>query len=447
MKRIFAGLMGLMLATTAVTALAAAPSYEEDNGRLRFYANGNAIILDEGTTTDYTVVYVDNNKDGAVDAGDTMVEITGATGAYDATGYDLSDYSIFGGANTDLTANTQITMLGGTVGLIYGANYNSDLTGNVIINLQGGEVLNQVYGGGVGCNSVGDVEMTYGPQSYVKWVGYAGGVSNSSTTGNVTVNVDSMAEVGRVFVGGNDSTVTSTEAPIVIGDTDKVDTEKNIVIDSTTPTETPTPTPDPSEPPVVTGGTIVVEQEEAMEGEEVMVDIVLEDNPGLAAMKLTVDYDETALEFVSVDYNAAFDGEYTYMPTVAAGDDVFNLNWVQATNITTEDITYATITFKVIDDTAVGVYDIDVTYDSGNVINSDTAEVSFAIENGSVEVVDFLFGDVTDDGLVNNKDVFRLLSYIPDNTVVVNMYAADVNGDGEITNADVLDLFAYVSTM
>ncbi len=652
MKKILAGLMGLMLATTSVTALAVAPSYELDAGRNRFYANGNAIILAEGTTAGNTVVYLDADRDGVVDAGEGMVEITTATGSYDAAGYDLSDFSIFGGSDTDLTADTQITMTGGTVGLIYGANFNSDLTGDVVVNVQGGEVLNQVYGGGAGCDVVGDVSMTFGADASIKWVAYAGGAASSTTKGNVSIDVDTGAEVGAVFAGGNKSMVTSTKAPVVIGDdsivnktsqitieqdvegviedemrfenawddsyfdwqsglsteitTDKANSgnsslqvnlpanggysldktlqqsidgkvvtvwfyddmtddanytnrvtvadknfgqanlgvsthvgihtatsltnytvdqrggtgtqettvarsegwhrlqwdyttagEVNVYIDgtevytapitgdmgkgfnmismwgdgtgvaytafldditistsldtyiesdTTQPTETPEPTetPDPSLPPVVDGGTIIVEEEEAKAGEEVMVDIVLEDNPGLAAMKLTVDYDGTALEFVDVVYNSEFSGN-TFDPVVDEVNSKFNLNWVQLTEVTTEDITYATVTFKVLDDAAEGVYDIDVTYDSGNVINAQEQEVTFAIDNGFVEVVDILMGDVNEDGVINNKDVFGLLTYLSDNTYVIEARAGDMDGNGIINNADVMALFMYVS--
>ena len=57
---------------------------------------------------------------------------------------------------------------------------------------------------------------------------------------------------------------------------------------------------------------------------------------------------------------------------------------------------------------------------------------------------DHIPGDVNGDGVVNNKDVTRLMRYLKDPTMQVNAAALDVNGDGKVTNKDVTRLVRYL---
>ena len=57
---------------------------------------------------------------------------------------------------------------------------------------------------------------------------------------------------------------------------------------------------------------------------------------------------------------------------------------------------------------------------------------------------DHIPGDINGDGVVNNKDVTRLMRYLKDPTIAVNEAALDVNGDGKVTNKDVTRLVRYL---
>ena len=57
---------------------------------------------------------------------------------------------------------------------------------------------------------------------------------------------------------------------------------------------------------------------------------------------------------------------------------------------------------------------------------------------------DHIPGDINGDGVVNNKDVTRLMRYLKDPTMAVNEAALDVNGDGKVTNKDVTRLVRYL---
>ncbi len=57
----------------------------------------------------------------------------------------------------------------------------------------------------------------------------------------------------------------------------------------------------------------------------------------------------------------------------------------------------------------------------------------------------YLPGDVNGDGIVNNKDVTRLLKYLAGDDVEVVLFACDINGDGSVNNKDVTRLLKYLA--
>lgn len=63
----------------------------------------------------------------------------------------------------------------------------------------------------------------------------------------------------------------------------------------------------------------------------------------------------------------------------------------------------------------------------------------------TVDYVLYIFGDVNDDGKINNKDLGLLQQYVNGWEVVVNEKAADVNGDSKINNKDLGLLQQYVN--
>ena len=55
-------------------------------------------------------------------------------------------------------------------------------------------------------------------------------------------------------------------------------------------------------------------------------------------------------------------------------------------------------------------------------------------------------GDINGDGLVNNKDVLRLIRYLKDTSTQVVEENLDVNGDGFVNNKDVLRLIRFLKS-
>ncbi len=198
-------------------------------------------------------------------------------------------------------------------------------------------------------------------------------------------------------------------------------------------------------PPVDTDSTIIIETEKAQAGDEVMVDITLENNPGITSMKLVVDYDEDMLELVGVTFNKEF-GEMTSAFETADANSVLILNWVDGTkDFDTADMTYATLKFKVKDTATEGDLSITASYDPEDVFNMNQQNVAFDITEGKVEVVEVVMGDTNSDGFINNKDVMALLQYTSNMGTDIDMMASDLNDDGVIDNKDVMVLFLMVS--
>ena len=191
-----------------------------------------------------------------------------------------------------------------------------------------------------------------------------------------------------------------------------------------------------------TDAQIVVSSGEAMPGEAITVTIALKNNPGIASLKLRVSYGDM-LTLTDISYNTAIGGMSQQPQTMASP---VTLNWFNGIADSTGDWTFATLTFVVSETAQAGdTADITVTYNADDVYNIADKNVAFAVVNGTVEVADYMPGDINADGTVNNRDLTRLFQYLSDWNVEVNEPALDVNGDGSVNNRDLTRLFQYLS--
>ena len=190
------------------------------------------------------------------------------------------------------------------------------------------------------------------------------------------------------------------------------------------------------------GSKIVVESKAALPGETITVTISVQNNPGIASMKLKVAY-EDALTLTSVDYNSSIGGQYMQPSKM---NSPVTLNWFNGLANSEGDWTFVTLTFVVSEDVEPNTStSITVTYDADDVYDITENNVHFAVENGTIEIVDYTPGDVNGDGAVNNKDLTRLFKYLSNYDVEVVEAALDINGDGAVNNKDLTRLFQYLS--
>ena len=166
-------------------------------------------------------------------------------------------------------------------------------------------------------------------------------------------------------------------------------------------------------------------------GKTITATVKVENNPGLVAMKLAIDYDTTKLELTEVKSEWATDfGPQDTAPFVA--------NWVDAINpdVTTGGV-FVTLVFTVKKDIEEGATSITVRYDEDDLFNYDLDGVLFNVVDGTTELRNRLPGDVNGDGKVNIRDVGIVQQYMNGFDTAYDMSAADVNGDGKVNIRDV----------
>ena len=124
----------------------------------------------------------------------------------------------------------------------------------------------------------------------------------------------------------------------------------------------------------------------------------------------------------------------------------FTVSWFSANSEDeTANGTLATLTFIVKENANTGTYPITVSYNAENVFDSAFDNIEFAVDNGSVTVIDYISGDINGDTTVNMKDIVLLQQYLNDWDVTIDEDAANVNGDTTINMKDIVLLQQYLN--
>ena len=140
-----------------------------------------------------------------------------------------------------------------------------------------------------------------------------------------------------------------------------------------------------------TAGTVTVESAQASAGETVSVSAVVSNNPGIVSMDLTLTYDQTRLELVSVTNEKFLTvGEQTAEVTLSENLTVYPQKVIMNGGSLPQNVTangkLLTFTFKVREDAPLG--DAFVALDSTDIINVDVEQVPFTFVDGTVSVVE-----------------------------------------------------------
>lgn len=181
----------------------------------------------------------------------------------------------------------------------------------------------------------------------------------------------------------------------------------------------------------------------AKAGEEVEVQIKLENNPGITALRLVIDYDDTALEMTDFKFGDAL-ASMNKGTSENYGND-YSFSMFSATADLTDCGTLAIIKFKVKEDAEDGEYPITITYDPDDIFNLAGDCVNFEMELGAVMVNSCLLGDVNNDGKINMRDVVLLQQVVNGWDVSYNKDATDYNGDGKTNMRDIVALQQYIN--
>lgn len=185
------------------------------------------------------------------------------------------------------------------------------------------------------------------------------------------------------------------------------------------------------------GPTIQVSDAEAAPGDSVTVSVSIVNNPGIACFELTVDYDESKLEWIGI---AKGEPEGTW--DIAIGESVM---WVNSENYS-QDGVILVLEFNVLE-TASGSAEITVSYEVGEIFNEDEVDVDFKVSAGSVAIEgaeERVPGDLNGDGTANALDLLALMKYILGLTEL-DSSVADVTASKTVDILDVIRLARFLA--
>lgn len=189
--------------------------------------------------------------------------------------------------------------------------------------------------------------------------------------------------------------------------------------------------------------TITVETISAAAGATVDVDISIANNPGIAGATFTIKYHEDLTLLSATNGSAFAELDYTQPGTFS---NPCNFTWDSENAEATENGVFLTLTFQVAEDASENAkLNVDISYRYGDIFNND-GDLNFEIVNGNVVVLDYIPGDVYEDGVINSKDTRLIRQYIAGGyDITINESAADVNDDGIINAKDTRLIRRYIA--
>lgn len=185
--------------------------------------------------------------------------------------------------------------------------------------------------------------------------------------------------------------------------------------------------------------TITVQSVTDIAGSTVEVDIVIANNPGILGAILTISYGE-GLTLLDATSGEVFSGHSMTKPGKFASPCKFVWDGEDISGIEVKDGTMLTLQFEIPENAEAGhEYLVNVSCATGDITDNDLNDIIPAIVNGSVNVVDYMPGDLNSDSLVNTKDIIMLRRDIAGGyDQVVNQLAGDVNADALRNTKDII---------
>lgn len=182
---------------------------------------------------------------------------------------------------------------------------------------------------------------------------------------------------------------------------------------------------------------IIIESKKATKGKEVTVKVEIKNNPGISYLEVTpvIAPELTLVKVENGDLISDFTKGKQYV-------------WVADEDVKDDGI-LMTFTFLVDETVEIGTYQ--VAFNLRTCANYDEEAVQLYMAEGNIQVIDFVYGDATGDGVVDGFDVIRLKKYLANydydtNTSTVEIFAgADATGDGSVDGFDVIRLKKYLA--
>ncbi|MBR6918336.1 MAG: hypothetical protein IKN38_09135, partial [Clostridia bacterium] len=193
------------------------------------------------------------------------------------------------------------------------------------------------------------------------------------------------------------------------------------------------PNYDPSDP---TAPRAIVDNAVARSGKDVSVSVTLENTPDIKAIAASdVTFDPAILSLLGAEWSV--DGAVLSDWNAEAGKGVVTMAKAADLNGTT----IITLSFRVSDDAADGVYTVKLIVSAKDSAGED---VTVYTDEGSVTVRNIMVGDLNGDDKVTDEDAVHLLYHVffPDDFTLNQ--DGDFNKDGKVTDEDAIYLLYYV---
>lgn len=177
-------------------------------------------------------------------------------------------------------------------------------------------------------------------------------------------------------------------------------------------------------------------------GETVSVTIDLINNPGVAAANIILEFGDN-IELQGVTYYPKGTGN-----PVESLESPLTLAWINSGDVTV-DFTFATLTFVVKENITARLSE-EITIASSEFTNYSEVDIDFTAQDGSIEIIPGLPGDVNGDKKRSMADVVRMSRYFAGHTdpttgklIYVDPIAIDVNGDKRENMQDLTRLLRF----
>ncbi len=195
-------------------------------------------------------------------------------------------------------------------------------------------------------------------------------------------------------------------------------------------------------------GTLIVtaDRKSAVIGETVDVDVRIKNNPGIIGAALLISFDD---ELTLVD--ASLGEAFRMMSMTKPGAFTSPCRFVWDTqSLSEEDIVdgvILTLTFKVSDKVHSGdSFTVGVEAERDSFVTGTLKKLQPTTSDGRVDVYDYAYGDVNDDGKINMTDVILMRRHMAGGYgVTINEEAADVDLDGKPFVSDLVVMRQYIA--
>ena len=216
---------------------------------------------------------------------------------------------------------------------------------------------------------------------------------------------------------------------------------KTITVTYEDKTTTFTVTVNEAEEPT-TNARFVIDDVRTSAGKTIELTVSIENNPGIISLRSLISYDTSVLELKSVTNLGLLNGYTTPSSTISSP---YTVRWADSLATTNNETNGAImkLVFDVKEDAEPGEYNIGIALKEAR--NADGQSVVFASATSTVTVIDYILGDVDDDGEVSDWDAIILNRYLAGWDVEINLAAADIDKDGEVSDWDAIVFERYLA--